>query len=372
MSAGIEAGAVPPREEIVVFEPREDRPAGEDPWIAPLVRAASRRRRSLALWSLPLFAVCVFVLLAGRDWAGVALPVVLALFFAARFLLGVYNWFQSSPRSRERLLATPLRKIRLGEGDLRATKRALYVRLSDDQWFRFRPSSVYAPLLARRRHVWVLGPDSSGRAIVFPPGMVQGVARRVETAPSSKAEPVVGAEARTVAPEDDPVVRAAARFNGRYVLAGAVAGLLVAGWLSASYGPWLLGPDLSMDNLLGAASLYGVMLAVFLLSTSLGAGLRLRRLASAAHASAWTPLRITVDSPPRPGVTFPSVTGRCTLPDDTLRAVELRRVSASLAAAVDASGVLWVAGEPIKGGNAVGVPGYPVLGVAKFGPARKS
>jgi hypothetical protein len=371
VSAGIDAGAVPPREEIVVFEPRGDVPAGEDPWIGPLVRAASRRRRSLVLWSPSLVALCVYVLVEGREWAGVALPAVLALFFAVRFCFGVYGWYMSSPRSRERLLATPLRKVCLTEGDLRATKRAVYVRLSDDQWFRFRPSSVYVPLLARRRYVWVLGPDSAGRAIVFLPGMVQAVARRVEKTPPSGAGPVVGVAARTVAPKDDPVVQAAARFNVWYLLASVVPSVLVAVWFAVSYVPWLAAPDHRLGTLPGVVSLYGVLLAVFLLWTSFVTMSRLRRLDGAARAVVWTPLRITVDSPPRRGVAFPSVTGRCTLPDDTLRSVELRGVSANIAAAVDASGVLWVAGEPRKGGNAVGLPGYPILGVAKLGLVKK-
>ncbi|MFD2415363.1 hypothetical protein [Amycolatopsis pigmentata] len=371
MSAGIDAGAVPSREEIVVYEPREDVPAGEDPWIGPLVRAASRRRRSLALWSLPLVVVCVYVLVEGRAWAGVALPAVLALFFALRFSSGVYGWYMSSPRSRERLLATPLRKIDLGEGDLRATKRAMYARLADGQWFRFRPSSVYVPLLARRRYVWVLGPDSAGRVIVFLPGMVQAVARRVEKTPPAGAESVVEVAARTVVPKDDPVVQTAARFNVLYVLASVVPSVLVAGWFAVSYVPWLLGPDRRIDTLPGIVSVYGVLLAVFLLWTSFVMIFRLRRLAGAARAVVWTPLRITVDSAPRRGVAFPSLTGRCTLPDDTLRSVELRRVSANIGAAIEASGVLWVAGTPRGGGNAVGVPGHPFLGVAKLGPAKK-
>jgi hypothetical protein len=296
---------------------------------------------------------------------------VLALFFAVRFLSGVYGWYQSSPRSRERLLATSFRKISLAEGDLLATKQTVYLRLSRDQWFRFRPSSVYVPLLARRRYVWALGPDSSGRAIVILPGVVRAIARRVDGAPSTKAQPVASVAARTETPKDDPVVRACVRFNWRYMLTHTAPNLAVAGWLAASYVPALFGTYHPTDQLFGVATLYGLSLALFLLSTAVVALARVRRMAHAAHAVAWTPLRVTFDRPLRQGVAFLSATGRGSLPDGTIRSVNLQKVSADLVAASQASGVLWLAGEPTKGSNAVGVPGYPLLGLAKLGPARK-
>lgn len=372
MSTGIDAGTVLPPEAVVVFEPRVDRPAADDRWIAPLIRAYSRGTRLFTLRSLPLLALCVGALVVGRERLGIALPAVLAVFCASQFAAGVRAWYRSGPRSRERLLATPLRRISLAEGDLLATSRSVYLRLSGDRWFRIRPASVYVPLLARRRYVSALGPDSAGRAIVFVPGMVRDKARRVGKAPSTKARQVAPVTVRTVAPKDDPVARATARLNWHGALSNAVPNLLLAAWLAAAYVPPLFAVYRTPDDLFGAATAFGLALALYLLLRAVVPVFRWRSFLRVTQAAAWTPLRFTFDSPPRRGAAFQKVTGHASLPDGVVHRVESRSMNVNLAAATLVSGVLWVAGTPTKGRNVVGVPGYPQLGLAKLGPARQA
>jgi hypothetical protein len=371
VSTDADAATGPPSLEIVVFVPQGDEPAARDPWIGPLVRASARGTRSQVRWSFLLFALCVYALVAFGARLGFALPAVLALAFAARFLASVLSWSRSSPRSRERLLATTFRKISLEDGDLLALKRHVYLRVSPDQWFKIRPASVYAPLLARKPYAWVLGPDSAGCAIVVLPGMVRPIVGRVAGAPPAGAAPVVPVAQRLEPPKDDEVLRASLTFFRRHRIANALLNVPLAGWLIAVYLPSLFGRYRTPDDVLGAATLYGLALALLILYAHGNALLRLRRMARAAHADAWTPLPIKFDRPLRRSVAFQNVTGEVSLPDGVTRAVEFRKISANLAAAMQASGLLWMAGELKRGRHPIGLPGYVGLALAKFGRARK-
>lgn len=103
----------------------------------------------------------------------------------------------------------------------------------------------------------------------------------------------------------------------------------------------------------------------------LAVGSALRQVARAASASAWTPLPVTFNRPVRQGVAAQELAGHVTLPGGEIRSVELRLAGPTVAAALRASDVLWVAGEPNTGRRPTGVLTYIGLTSAKFGRARQ-
>ncbi|TNC20579.1 hypothetical protein [Amycolatopsis alkalitolerans] len=371
MSMSADAATVPSPTETVVFEPRCDRPAAEDPWIGPAVRGQGRCVRTRLGWSVLILAACIYVLVGFSSRTGIALPAVPAIVCALRLWVCVRVRLRYGSKARHRLLQGPFRKISLTVDDLLTLRSAAYLRLAPDQWLKIAPASVYGPLFARKPYVWMPGPDPVGRVIVVAPGIVSPVVGRVTQAPPPSAEPLEPFAPLRDAPSDDEVLRSFIRYSWRVLIRGALVNLAFVGWLLATYLPPLFRDESKADNVLGAATLWGLVLAACALCTNARALLRLARMSRAAAAAVWTPLPVTFDRAVRQGARAQELTGRLHLPDGQTRSVEFRHVGSSVAAAMRISGVLWIAGEPGKGYRPVGLPGHPTLALAKVGRARR-
>lgn len=359
---------------IVVFEPRGDRPAREEPLIAPLMMSLVRRRRRalvLALLLLPLMALQL-VVVGGSD-AG-ALPVLAMIGAAALALVATCNWWHSRPAGWEKLLERPIRRVELAAADVRMTRSTAWLRVTagpDELWIRSRATAALVGLVsARKGYVWILGPYSGGRVVAFLPGSILPGVARLRRAPVRGARPVAPVPGGPSAPKDDLVLIALVRFQRR-VLWGLVAVCVaIACWLSVSYGPDL-SSYLSGDRaILAVASALIVALLVVAICGNLT---RLAQIGRAAHATSWTPLRVALDGLLREGATRVNVRGRVWLPDGTERSLRLRGVDVSVAASMQASGVVWVIGAPRANGSlTVGVPGHPLIGFGTVGRKRKT
>ncbi|MFE3176433.1 hypothetical protein ACFXPA_30765 [Amycolatopsis sp. NPDC059090] len=242
---------------------------------------------------------------------------------------------------------------------LRATKRALYLRLADDQWFRVGPPAANG-LINSRGYVWVVGPEPSGRAGVVVPGSVATAVLRANDLPGS-AHPVSPPVPR---PTDNAQLRLIVRLYQPRRIAAAVTRLALAAWLGATYAPLLLHTYRQSDELLGLATFLGLYLAAALIWTS-AASLHhwLIHAPRALRATQWTPLRI-VSGSMRNGGDRRKLACRAATPEGS-RMVSI--AGAPFVAAARTTGVLWVAGRPKKGVVLIGLPGYPILGQAKLG-----
>ncbi|TVT48120.1 hypothetical protein FNH05_18135 [Amycolatopsis rhizosphaerae] len=200
MSADLGTGPAGP-----VFRPVVGRPATEDPLVASLVEASIRLTKT----GLPKVAVLLaFIVLAASLKAGSALLPLYAVavtLIALMFFFLAYSSLRVPLGARRRLVREPVREVVLGGDDLLETRRSVYVRLAPDSWHRMRLGSVVRDFLARERRVFVLGPDESGRALVFLPGSPVGGLAKTRREPPRGAKPVSALPWKPGAPKDDPV-----------------------------------------------------------------------------------------------------------------------------------------------------------------------
>lgn len=359
MSAVPAADTPPVPDRVVAVEPEEGRPSGQDRWFALGLRGRRSTRYIRVLVPFACLAVCVAIIVFARSKTYLALPAVVAVLAAARLRLLARIAFRSPQKVRKRLRDLPFRKVLVDDDMLRATKRALYLRLANDQWFRVGPPAMNG-LTNSRGYVWAVGPEPSGRAGFVVPGVVTPAVLRARTLPGS-ARPV---PPRIPDPTRNALFHLIIRLYRPRIIADAGLRLALAAWLGATYAPLLLRPYRKSDELLGFATFLGLYLAATLIWTS-AVSLRhwLIRAPRAARTTSWTPLRIVSDSV-RNGGDRGKLSCRVTSPEGT-RAAWLAGVS--LVASARASGVVWVAGQPKKGTVFIGLPGYPVLGHAKLG-----
>ncbi|WP_037363009.1 hypothetical protein [Amycolatopsis orientalis] len=356
MSTVPDADTTPAPDRIVAVEPEEGRPPRGDRWFA---LSLSGRRGTRLLVAFVCLAVCVAIIVFARSRIYLALPAVVAVFAAARLWLLARIAFRAPKRVRERLLDLPFRKVLVDDDMLRATKCALYLRLANDQWFRVgRPRA--SGLIASRGYVWLTGPEPAGRAGLVVPGSVTTAVLRVRTLPSS-ALPV---PPRVPDPTHNGQLRQIVQLYRPRRTAAAVIRLALAAWLAATYAPLLLRTYRQSDELLGLATFLALYLAAALVWTSAVSLHHWRiRAPRAALATTWTPLRIVSDSM-RSGGNHGKLTCRVTSPEGTRTA---SIAGLPFVAAARTTGVVWAAGQPKKGTVLIGLPGYPILGIAKLG-----
>ncbi|MEU6643928.1 hypothetical protein ABZ863_15425 [Saccharomonospora sp. NPDC046836] len=346
---------------FVIFEPRGDRPAREEPFLSAVL--ANLRRQSQATFVLSLLFLGIGIALLVIDAVPV-LGVALVVVFGLLALYSVFAWWSGFGEMRA-LLETPIREVRPQPDGLQHTGDSVSVRIGDGQasWVRGWLPAGYRALLARERRVWVLGPSARGRVVLVLPGSVLCAAAKTTRAPRRGSRPLPEVWQRSSAPKDDPVLTAhlgaARRLHGGlltlFSLTVAAAAFLPALALFENWTP--------MD--IGELPLIAVAAAVFvvLVQRIVRSMLRLRRVNLAARAVTWTPLPARLDAEPKiiAGY-FARATARVSWPDGTERTVQLGRVSVDLIANVQASGLLWVIGTPEpNGATLVGVPGLPVL-----------
>lgn len=224
---------------------------------------------------------------------------------------------------------------------------------------------VLRQIVARSGRIWLCGPDERKRVMVRVDGMCLGVTARVTrtapTAPAGAGLPPVRPVGNR--PIDEPVLAWLLRRQTRWFAAALAAGLLlvVGGLLIAATGASGTGIALGLFPLL-----YGGLLVTSLVS---GRRRSLRVPKLIAASTGWTPLPVHLDSWQAGGRVFGPARGAIWLPDGSSIPVHLPRASIDLVANIQASHTLWVAGGyPTRGATvAVGVPGYPIIGLAEVG-----
>ncbi|GAA1026558.1 MULTISPECIES: hypothetical protein [Amycolatopsis] len=359
MSAVPDADTPLGADRVVAVEPEQGQPPSQNRWFAPGLRGDRNTRRKRAVILFACLAAGVALIVFARSKTYLALPAVVTAFAAARLWLLARSTFRTPRKARERLLDLPFRKVLVDDDMLRATKRALYLRLADDQWFRVGPPAANG-LINSRGYVWVVGPEPSGRAGIVVPGSVTTAVLRANELPGS-AHPV---SPRVPRPTDNAQLRLIVRLYQPRRIAAAVTRLALAAWLGATYAPLLLHTYRQSDELLGLATFLALYLAAALIWTS-AASLHhwLIHAPRALRATPWTPLRI-VSGSMRNGGDRRKLACRAASPEGS-RMVSI--AGAPLVAAARTTGVLWVAGRPKKGVVLIGLPGYPILGQAKLG-----
>jgi hypothetical protein len=212
--------------------------------------------------------------------------------------------------------------------------------------------------IGRTGRLWMVGPDAGGTAVVTVDGCNGGLPAKVIGQLPPGEVPVLPAPGATGSPLDDPVIASAVARRQRvvvpllgiFLMALGVATIAV---FSSGWYRYLLG--------------WGCVVLGVVLLAGLSPQLRHeRRLRSLLRVGPWTPLQVRLEPwKPQRRQVVANVSGEVQLPDGTVADVTLRRSSIDMYMNATDSGVLWVAGQPARGGTfAVGVPGHPVLGVA--------
>lgn len=355
-----------PAGQVTVSLPPTDRPAMEDPATQRIFKfVMTTRSRRLLLFPLLGIAVPAALALQGNRLGGLG-AVVLGcweLLFGAQ-VVSLLWWSPWLRRARRLLTSEPWRPVpaQLVRGGPKSTR--CVVRLS----------AGHAPLLllirkapwplqqmiGRTGRLWMVGPDAGGTAVVTVDGCNGGLPAKVIGQPPPGEVPVLPAPGATGSPLDDPVIasvvaprqRVAVPLLGIFLIALGVAAPAVfsRGWYR---------------HVLGVTCIvFGVLLLAGLFSQLR----QVRRLRSLLRAGPWTPLPVRLEPwQPRARRFVANVSGQVRLPDGTEAAVTLPKSNLDVFMNATDSGLLWVAGEPVRGRTfAVGVPGYLVLGTARL------
>jgi len=220
-------------------------------------------------------------------------------------------------------------------------------------------------LITRTRRVWLVGPDAKGWLSFRVDGSRSPLpARRTRVSVASVArEPASPGTTGTAA--DDPVAALMARDLRRTllrvlwgpVLALPIIAALVAGlsMMTRSATGWFV---------------LGVLLVALLVPGETNrwrAGHDIRAVPALLAAGPWQRIAIQLDGWNAPqNSTLATANGTVQLGDGTSLELTIT-ASVSLLGNIDETGTAWIAGEPAPGRKrAVGIPGYPLLGVVAF------
>ncbi|GAA4543066.1 hypothetical protein [Amycolatopsis samaneae] len=252
--------------------------------------------------------------------------------------------------------------LTLGPEDALAAKSRVSLRHTDGDtagWLVTRLPRAERLQLAGQRRIWVLGPGTDGRAFVMLPGTLRPRRARLRSRPVDGSAALTPVSREPSPPHRDPVLRAHADRVGVALVWNAVFLLAFAGALSWSVlrssavevlGPRVAVVPLCFAGLIVLGACWYLVLAV--------------RLATWRPAE-WTELRIVLDKPVQVvNGAVARLAGRAVLPGGWTVGFRMR-ADPSLAATIGETGRLWVIGEP-SGSTRVGVPGYPLVGIARF------
>ncbi|HWC79883.1 MAG TPA: hypothetical protein VG756_07960 [Pseudonocardiaceae bacterium] len=253
---------------------------------------------------------------------------------------------------------------RAAEATVLRSRRTVVTATLDEEHIHLRVPRArlaFRQIVARSHRIWLCGPDERGRVMVRLDGLSLGVLAKV-IAPPAGATPVTPVAAPTARPVDEPVLAWLLRRQNRaFTIALACCGLLVVGGAlvlaSTTDGT---APGVGLLPLV-----YGLLMAALVLSGR-------RRVRQApnliASVSGWTPVPVRLDAWQTGGRVFGPARGAIWLPDGTAVLLSVPRAGIDLVANVQASHTLWIAGAPRPGAVvAVGVPGYPIIGLARLG-----
>lgn len=347
---------------VPVWRPPADRPTALDPAVALRMTLLDKRFPAMAkmIGVYALLALAVIVILGGLTWlSGVFLvSCVLMLASLVQFHIRIGGWL---PAAHALLAGGAPQRVKAQVVTWRRAKTVvavgpepfhLEIRLTN--WGVRR-------VIARAGEVWLSGPDANGQAVVFVDAIPVPLPAKVVAKPTAtKQEPPVTTSAMPA--EDQLPVWLAGRQ--KYVLRTMFAILLAGFAASLFFFVTALSEAEDSSEVVIAAALTAM---VVLLVLALARGIKdVGRLTTRLKAGPWTPFPVLVQSWKGNPRTFGDAQLQLWLPDGTQLSVTLVRATVDLISNVSASGTLWVAGTPRRGEvSAVGVPGYPCLGLAR-------
>ena len=224
-----------------------------------------------------------------------------------------------------------------------------------------RINPVGRQVLLRTGTVWLCGPDEQGRALARVAGSVGHAIADVTDAVPVGPPPVL---TRPVSrrPGDDPgMIWARRSFHRAMLILLGVLVLLTGVGIGFLTENGSTGPG---DAVFSPVLIVAVLLVVFGVGYVTGA----RQLARFRQAPYWLPVQVSLDSwTGQPNTSVRTGAGRIILPNGWRGYVDFPRLNFELAANMRATGVLWLAGEPVPGKPVpVGLPGFPLRGIAKI------
>ncbi|WP_370945998.1 hypothetical protein AB5J62_44070 [Amycolatopsis sp. cg5] len=281
------------------------------------------------------------------------LPSVL---FLGGSLAALQFWWFTRPVRALRLRSEHFRAFELAEGSVLAAGAKVSIRLPDGGWAVFRTFTCNRLLIAGLRKAWVVGPDKQGKLVVVVPGMATGWLAKVAREPAPGSTPLFRSPEPT-SPREDPVVRAYWLYTQMLTALLMVAYVAVVVWMTA----------LSL-TLAWPLSLPPLVLTVVVVVTIVVAFVKTLLWGRSTYAEQWTELAATLDGPIKhSGTAVASAAGQVQLPDGRVVRVKFARTNLNLLANIEATGRMWVFGEPRPGKAArIGLPGYPLLGNVKL------
>ncbi|MGW4482769.1 hypothetical protein ACWEOE_02920 [Amycolatopsis sp. NPDC004368] len=303
------------------------------------------------------------MLLAGANLAAS----VFVAFFGCRILFiwlpAVISGIGTNPDP-----AAVFEAVRVDADGLVARRSRVGVRLPDGRWLRTELPAGVRMQLAGQRRLWML--RHCDRVHVVVPGIVLVWKGRLAAAPVSGAKQLPVVSRQLVPPREDPVLNADRRAKVPTMLA-----LVLLNVVSAGLAAWTvvgLKADVvarQVDPELAAASAAVIaVLGVFAVLRALVGVITLLKLIRPRSEGSWTELPV-LDRKIAFSSSYRAVlTGHVRLPDGSVAAFRTSKIFVSLALDVAASDRLWTLGPARLGVVTVGVPGYPVIGVARFRP----
>lgn len=340
------------QQRVLAYEPYPGEPAAVDSLEVEIV---DKQRRRLINSTVVSVVLGVVLGLLPSD------PVTIAFVAILGASAGYSLWallFRLLPCAR--LLRHPVIRLTPGPGQLLTSGAKVSVALAgpEPRWVVVRLRRSQRTLLAGVRQMFFVGPDARGRVLVTLPGGITGRFGRIRRVPApGSVEPAVQPRP-LVAARQDPVVTAFLREVW-----------LRCGWLVVVYelcavGIWAAGQALLDAPITGS---FTTVLAVCYAVIGLMAPLRVAVLSSAVKTKPWQELHATLYTAIEPGASGTAkAEGRVLLADGEAR-IQFRRTPFDVLVNVRATERLWVLGVPERGKKVVvGLPGYPVLGLAKL------
>lgn len=344
--------------------PRTDRPAADDPLVKAMIRLAHRT----LWWSLArYFGLCaVGGLLAFVDQVAIA-AIALA---GGVFLIAVALRALALFRALEKIMATQAwRPVRVR--GLMAKDRRVEVQDGDDvRYLKGCVPEFHAQILARQPVAWLVGPDSRGRVALRFPGLHTPLALRTakDAAGYREMRPKQPHIDPAAPASDDVVALRGAKVMRRRVHARLYWPLIVAAWAVIGYVFALSRQVIPAETAIASA----LAVAAAVLVTLIWALTRWQKFRAYAAmpkllaAGPWQRHPVRLTSSYRPGKYATDDVSVVVDVDGVEVPFVLHHAVPDLVGYIEDTDTIWLAGSPHSAGRAiaVGVPGYPILGIA--------
>ncbi|MEW2500085.1 hypothetical protein AB0878_06335 [Amycolatopsis sp. NPDC047767] len=349
---------------IPVWEPQPGVPAAALPPFG-VVYAKARRTAAIqvAIGSV-ITAAGLALLFAGAN----APASIFVAFLGCRILLSwvpaVVSGIGTKPGP-----AAMFELVLVDPDGLVARRGRVGVRLPDGRWLNTRLPAGVRLQLAGQRRLWLL--RCGDRVSVVVPGIVLVWKGRLAAAPVRGAKQVPVIPRDVVPPSEDRVLNTDRRAKVPTMLIVVLLNVISVGlamWAVVGLKADVVARTVDVDFAAATAAVIAVLGLLTALHTLVGV-VTLWKLLRPRSESSWTELPVLDRQITFSGSFRAVLKGHVRLPDGSVAGFRTSKVFASLALDVAASDRLWTLGAARLGVVTIGVPGYPVIGVARFRPA---